>query len=88
MALDPQPPIFRHSIGWSLLTAAFAVTLILYALGAAYVGGVSRVWLAGFLAAAGILALSGAAYSVPVFATTANDHSVGARTRSSSRKPF
>jgi hypothetical protein len=61
---DPQPPpIFRHSIAWSLLTAAFAVTLVFYALGAAYVGGVSRVWLAGFLAAAGILALGGAAYS-------------------------
>src|SRR6266540_6826748 len=61
---DPQPPpIFRHSIGWSLATAAFAVTLVSYAWGAAYVGSTSRLGLAGFLAAAGILALSGAAYA-------------------------
>jgi hypothetical protein len=63
-ATDPEPPpIFRHSVGWSLLTAAFAVTLVFYAVGGAYVGGTSRAWLAGFLAAAGILALIGAAYA-------------------------
>jgi hypothetical protein len=61
---DPEPPpIFRHSIGWSLATAAFALTLVAYAWGAAYVGSASRLSLAGMLAAAGILALSGAAYA-------------------------
>jgi hypothetical protein len=45
------------------LTAAFAVTLVVYAVGAAYAGSASRVWLVGFLAGAGILALSGAAYA-------------------------
>jgi hypothetical protein len=63
-ATDSQaPPIFRHSVGWSLLTGAFAVTLVFYAVGGAYVGDTSRPWLAGFLAAAGILALIGTAYA-------------------------
>ncbi len=61
---DPEPPpIFRHSIGWSLASAAFAVTLVAYAWGAAYAGTASRAWLAGLLGAAGTLAVSGAAYA-------------------------
>jgi uncharacterized membrane protein len=61
---DPEPqPILRHSIGWSLGTAALAVTLVAYAWGAAYGGTDSRVSLAGLLVGAGVLAVSGAAYA-------------------------
>jgi hypothetical protein len=61
---DPEPqPIFRHSMAWSLATAAFAFTLLVYAWGAAYVGSTSNLWVAGFLGASGILALSGVGYA-------------------------
>jgi hypothetical protein len=65
MTLDDRepPPIFRHSIGWSLATAAFALTLVLYGWGTAYAGGHSKLWIAGFFLSAGTLALGGVAYA-------------------------
>ena len=62
MSPPEPPPILRHSIGWSLATAVFAITLVFYAWGTAYVGSSSKPWIAGLLAAAGVLALGGAAY--------------------------
>ena len=59
---EPQP-ILRHSMAWSLATAAGAFTLLVYAWGAAYAGDASNRWMAGFLGASGILALSGVGYA-------------------------
>jgi len=61
-ASSPEPAIFRHSLGWSIARAGLAFTLVAYAWGAAYEGTASRRLLALLLAAAAIIALSGAAY--------------------------
>jgi hypothetical protein len=62
LANTKPAPILRHSIGWSLATAALALTLDLYAVGGAYAGTASRLWIACMLAAAGALAVGGVAY--------------------------
>ncbi len=58
---DP-PPIFRHSIAWSIASASFAFALIANAVGIAYGGGPESL-IAGLLVSAGGLALAGAAYA-------------------------
>ena len=61
---DPEPPpVFRHSIAWSLAAGAFAFTLVFYAWGTAYVGGHSHLGIASLLTSAAILGLGGAAYA-------------------------
>jgi hypothetical protein len=60
---DADPlPILRHSIAWSIASAAFAFALVANAVGIAYGGGPEPL-IAGLLVSAGGLALAGAVYA-------------------------
>jgi hypothetical protein len=58
---NSDPPLFRHSVGWSLMSAGFALAAAFYGLGLAVANG-RRLWIAIALSCAIALSLGGAAY--------------------------